>query len=115
VFRDIETIGAGSDFVEVIAEGLRSCRAFPVVLGREWLTAVDATGRHRLDDPEDIVRLEVATALESGLLVVPVLVEGPGCQPRASCPKRYNRWPVATRWRSATRGGSTTSIAWWRS
>jgi len=75
IFRDVETIRPGADFGEVIHESLRSCGAFVVMIGREWL--VDSRGRRRLDDPEDWVRQEVAIALErDDVAVFPVLVEG---------------------------------------
>src|SRR5262249_4198975 len=46
------------------------------VIGPDWGTAADATGRRRLDDEHDIVRWEVRTALERRIPVVPVLVGG---------------------------------------
>jgi hypothetical protein len=47
-----------------------------VVIGRAWLNAKDSTGQRRLDDPNDLVRLEIATALRQEATVVPVLVGG---------------------------------------
>ena len=56
---------------------LRACRAFLALSGREWLDAADASGRRRLDQPNDYLRLEIAAALtRPDVLVVPVLVEG---------------------------------------
>jgi hypothetical protein len=52
------------------------------VIGPLWLSGTDAQGQRRLDDPEDFVRLEIATALQRGLRVMPVLVDGAG-MPRA--------------------------------
>lgn len=46
------------------------------VIGPRWLTATDEDGRRRLDDPDDIVRLEIAAALEREIRVIPILVEG---------------------------------------
>ncbi len=46
------------------------------VIGKEWLGASDESGRRRLENPEDLVRLEVATALERDIRVIPVLVQG---------------------------------------
>jgi len=40
------------------------------------LTAVDSNGRRRIDDPQDFVRLETASALRREIPVVPVLVQG---------------------------------------
>jgi hypothetical protein len=45
------------------------------VIGPRWLDATDKkTGKRRLDDPNDLVRTEIATALRRGIRVVPVLV-----------------------------------------
>jgi hypothetical protein len=45
------------------------------VIGPRWLTAAGTRGR-RLDDPADLVRLEIEAALTRGVLVIPVLVGG---------------------------------------
>jgi hypothetical protein len=39
------------------------------------LTSTDAQGHRRLDDPKDFVRLEILTALERGILIIPVLID----------------------------------------
>ncbi len=76
VFMDVDTIQPGLDFVEVVQEAVGSCDALIAVIGREWLGASDESGRRRLENPEDLVRLEIATALERGIRVIPVLVQG---------------------------------------
>ena len=76
VFRDVDSIEPGIDFVRAIEASLAACGALVVVIGREWLDARAADGSRRLDNPRDLVRLEVATALARGMLVIPVLVEG---------------------------------------
>lgn len=76
VFRDVETIEPGVDFVEAIERALASCAVMLVVIGPRWLSATDAAGRRRLDDPNDYTRLEVGTALKRNVRVIPVLVEG---------------------------------------
>lgn len=82
VFMDIDQIEPGEDFVEVIQRKVGACETAVVLIGKAWLGIADATGRRRLDDPEDFVRLEVAAALERGVRVVPVLVGG-ASMPRA--------------------------------
>ncbi|EPX59281.1 hypothetical protein D187_003185 [Cystobacter fuscus DSM 2262] len=76
VFRDIETIEPGADFVHAIEEAVESCGVLLAVIGPQWLGARDKQGRRRLDNPEDFVRLEVATALSRDVRVIPVLVGG---------------------------------------
>jgi hypothetical protein len=46
------------------------------VIGKSWLTATDAAGRERLQNPDDYVRREIAAALQRNIRVVPVLVQG---------------------------------------
>jgi TIR domain len=76
VFMDVDTIALGVDFAEVISQAVSTCEVLLAVIGPRWLTATDQEGRRRLDDPEDIVRLEVAAALERDIRVIPILVEG---------------------------------------
>lgn len=75
VFMDVSAIEPGVDFVEAIDRAVGSCTVLLVVIGRRWLECIDATGRRRLDDPKDFVRLEVSTALRRNIRVVPVLVQ----------------------------------------
>jgi formylglycine-generating enzyme required for sulfatase activity len=76
VFMDINTIEPGLDFVEVIEQAVGQCDALIALIGKQWLTLSDDTGRRRLDNPEDFVRLEIAAALARNIRVIPVLVEG---------------------------------------
>jgi TIR domain-containing protein/WD40 domain-containing protein len=75
VFMDVDTIGLGTDFAEVIAEAVSSCEVLLAVIGPRWVTATDEDGR-RLDVPGDIVHMEIAAALERDVHVIPILVEG---------------------------------------
>ncbi len=83
VFQDVEAIAPGSDFAQAIAAAIARCQVVLVLLGDTWLTERDAHGRPRLEDPQDFVRLEVASALQAGTPVLPVLVEG-GRMPAAN-------------------------------
>ena len=76
VFMDVAGIEPGVDFVEAIEKAVGSCSAFIVLIGRQWLAVTDAKGHRRLDDPSDFVRLEVFTALQRNIRVIPVLVQG---------------------------------------
>jgi len=76
VFMDVDAIQPGRHFVEVVQEAVSACDALIAVIGSDWLQISDASGARRLDDPSDMVRLEVATALERGIPVIPVLVRG---------------------------------------
>jgi hypothetical protein len=77
VFEDIAAIEPGIDFTEAIEKKLASVDVLLAVIGPRWLAAADKkTGKRRLDDPDDLVRREIATALLRGIRVVPVLVGG---------------------------------------
>src|SRR5512145_1595281 len=77
VFRDVDTLEPGRDFIDAIEHRLRECRVFLALIGREWLDSRDSAGRRRLDQPHDFVRLEITTALaRTDVLVIPVLIEG---------------------------------------
>ena len=76
VFMDLDSIEAGLDFAEVIGEALDSCAVFVALIGPQWVTLTDDKGRPRLYNPDDWVRLEVQTALDRGVRVIPVLVDG---------------------------------------
>lgn len=76
VFLDVNGIGPGLSFRQVLQTQLTSCEVALVVIGERWLDIRDEFGNRRLDSNEDIVRLEISTALFRGILVVPILVEG---------------------------------------
>jgi hypothetical protein len=75
VFIDVHTIEPGVDFTEAIAHAVETCEVLLTVIGPSWLTATDEQGRRRLDDPDDVVRLEIEAALTRNVRVIPILVE----------------------------------------
>jgi hypothetical protein len=76
VFKDVDSIDLGDDFVEVISGAVGSCDALLALIGDQWLTITDAHGRRRLDNPDDFVRLEIEAALTRGVRVIPILIDG---------------------------------------
>ena len=70
VFIDVDTIALGVDFAEVITQAVSTCE----------------DGQRRLEDPDDIVRLEIAAALERDIRVIPILVEGAAMPRRRQLP-----------------------------
>ncbi|HET9442573.1 MAG TPA: TIR domain-containing protein, partial [Acidimicrobiales bacterium] len=76
VFQDVTDIAAGHDFAATIRGALDSADAALAVIGPGWIGASTPDGGRRLLDPGDYVRLELATALQRSLPVVPVLVGG---------------------------------------
>jgi hypothetical protein len=82
VFKDVDSIELGDDFVDEITRAVSSCDVLLALIGEEWLTIADAQGRRRLDDPDDFVRLEIEAALARDVRVIPILV-GEARMPRA--------------------------------
>jgi hypothetical protein len=76
VFKDVDSIEPGDDFVEVIAAAVGSCDVLLALIGNQWVTIADENGRRRLDDPYDFVRLEIEAALTRKVRVIPILVDG---------------------------------------
>lgn len=74
IFMDVDSISLGLDFAEAIRNAVSSCDVLLAIIGPEWITA-ERGGRLRLEDPEDFVRLEIETALERNVRVVPILVD----------------------------------------
>ena len=66
------------------------------VIGPNWATAADGSGRRRLDKPDDFVRLEVGGALRRDIRVIPVLVGG------AKMPDAHEFPMTSPGWRDAT-------------
>ena len=75
VFMDV-ALQPGVDFVERITAAVSACHVLLVVMGPDWARAAPGAARPRIGDPDDFVRLEVATALRrNDVTVIPVLVE----------------------------------------
>jgi hypothetical protein len=75
VFRDVQDIRPGEDFVVALHAQLQSVDVMLVMIGPAWLT-VSRNGVRRLDEADDFVRHEIQAGLESGKPVLPVLVGG---------------------------------------
>jgi hypothetical protein len=75
VFRDIDTITPGSDFVRRIEDAVGACQVVLVVIGRSWSTIRGPDGQRRLDNPTDFVRLELTASLQQGIRMIPVRVQ----------------------------------------
>ncbi len=100
VFMDVDTIEPGVDFAEEIFRAVAACQVLLAIIGPVWLTSADEQGHRRLDDPDDIVRLEIKTALARGVRVIPILMEGAVMPTRHDLPEalaglaRRNALPI---------------------
>lgn len=76
IFMDVDDIQPGTDFVQIIEDRLDNCKVVLVVIGQQWLDCKEEDDQRRLDNADDFVRLEIKTALERGLHVIPILIDG---------------------------------------
>jgi hypothetical protein len=72
VFRDIDSLRPGVDFVEAVEQALADSSVVLALIGPHWLRHAEAAGGEVVDYPN----LEVATALRQGVMVIPVLLQG---------------------------------------
>jgi len=94
VFMDIDSMPAGVDFHHHLQEILADCGALLVVIGKGWRSQRKGQAA-RIMDPDDWVRIEVETALERGIPVVPLLIDGASLPGRDQLPESL--WPLLRR------------------
>jgi hypothetical protein len=76
VFKDVDSIPLGLDFKEYLDKKVGECDVLLAIIGDRWLDANDPSGKKRLEDPTDFVRIEIESALERDIPVIPLLVRG---------------------------------------
>jgi hypothetical protein len=74
VFKDVHSVPYGADFRKYINDKVGECRVMLVVIGDQWLGAVDKAGQRRLEDKHDFVRIEIEGALQRDILIIPLLL-----------------------------------------
>jgi len=94
VFRDVE-IRPGDDYTVALREAVAACDVLLAVISRGWLHARNLAGARRLNQPDDWVRIEIETALDRGVRVIPVLVGGAEMPPADLLPTSLA--PLASR------------------
>jgi hypothetical protein len=76
VFMDIDSIAIGTDFTKAVIEAVSGCSILLALIGRHWSAITDTKGIRRIDYPHDFVRVEIESALQRDIRVVPVLIDG---------------------------------------
>jgi hypothetical protein len=77
VFVDVYDIPHGRDFLQILERKVAECDVFLAVIGPHWLNACDESGQRRLNDQDDFVGIEIASALKrESVAVIPILVDG---------------------------------------
>ncbi|HEV7126038.1 MAG TPA: hypothetical protein VGN32_01200, partial [Ktedonobacterales bacterium] len=84
---------AGVNFVKKIHEEIGQCAVMLVVVGPRWVD-IAHNGVRRLEDPDDYVRLEIKSALDAEMCVIPVLVEEASMPQAAQLPEALRNFAV---------------------
>ena len=84
VYRDIDSIPLGTDFIAHIGAELDKCEVFLAVIGDGWLC-------ERLYEEDDLVRVEIEIALSRGIPVIPVFVDGGKLPKKSELPVSIQR------------------------
>jgi hypothetical protein len=73
-FFDFDQIAPGMDFEIELKRALGASEVLLALIGPKWETISDSSGKPRLSDKKDLVRIELLEALRSNVRVVPVLL-----------------------------------------
>ena len=76
IFTDVDRIALGVDFRNTLDKMVSECQILLAVIGEHWLTVKNQEDVLRLQDPADFVRIEIESALQRNIPVIPLLVEG---------------------------------------
>jgi hypothetical protein len=78
VYKDVDSIPLGVDFRKHLQDSVAQCDVLLAVIGKNWLEASSDKGNEgrSLDDPRDFLRIEIETALERDIPLIPLLVQG---------------------------------------
>jgi hypothetical protein len=75
IFKDVDSIPLGIDFRKHLQNSVGQCSVLLAIIGKNWLAAADK-GKPRLNDAKDHLRIELETALQRDIPIIPVLVQG---------------------------------------
>lgn len=76
VFIDVEKIKSGAAFAQKITDALENSSVALVMIGPNWISAVNEQGVRKLDAEDDWVSRELLMAKSRNLKIIPVLIEG---------------------------------------
>ena len=95
VYKDVDSVPLGVDFRKHVGDLVQRCDAVLAIIGGQWAASQAGTAR-RVDDPRDLVRIEIASALARGIPVVPVLVGGAAMPTEQDLPQEIQGSRTAT-------------------
>jgi formylglycine-generating enzyme required for sulfatase activity len=76
LFMDVDAIPLGANFTKVLRDEVAKCDVLLALIGPNWLNVRDEEGNRRLDNPADFLRIEISTALQRSIPVIPILLDG---------------------------------------
>ncbi len=77
IFADVDSIPLGEDFKKYIDQEVGKCKILLAVIGKDWIKPRNQKdGESRLKNPKDFVRIEIESALNRDIPVIPLLVHG---------------------------------------
>jgi TIR domain len=74
IFRASRSIQPGENYPDAIMRALKQCETVLVVIGPTWAKKLSRAGGGSFTEDVDWVRTEIATALENGVRVIPILL-----------------------------------------
>ncbi len=88
LFKDVDNIPPGANYRRILESEVSNCDVLLAIIGPRWLNTADESGKRRLDEPDDFVRIEIETALSrEEALVIPVLVDDSPMPDRDNLPE----------------------------
>jgi hypothetical protein len=86
IFKDIDSIPLGVNFKRHIDSIVKECDVALVIIGDKWAGETGQPSNRRIDDPNDIVRIEIESALDRNIRVIPLLIQGVSIPSEGSLP-----------------------------
>ncbi|PPD33187.1 MAG: hypothetical protein CTY19_08995 [Methylomonas sp.] len=74
IFRDYDDIAPGQNFLKTIQQHLATADVLLVMIGMDWLSLKNTADQQRLFAADDLVRMEIETALRRGIRIIPILL-----------------------------------------
>jgi len=93
VFIDVDSCPIGVNFHDYLDESVKQCEVMLVLMGDDWLEAMDDQGNRRLDSESDFVRIEIELALKRGITIVPVRVGSTLMPKESDLPESIKEFP----------------------
>lgn len=76
IFKDVDSVPLGVDFRKHLAASVGQCQVLLAVIGKSWMTGGQNPQQPALHSPRDFVRIEIESAFQRNIPIIPVLVQG---------------------------------------